>query len=745
MSSRISLLFFLIFGSCLSLDAQVGPPTLTTGIGSIVYQRGELDAELIASIISEKQAEVQTELAQRYILKSLDCGSFTLWNYVRQNLDVLFRESDPDVMTKEILRYGAELALTYGLAEYYLQDLSARSREGRLTPAEEAFLKFYFYWLDEEAKQELGVFLPDEEAALDRCIQEFLGQCSQGFTGDSISFESYVMIFYLEGQEQQIYFQQVPEQDDSFSLTLTPEGRSRLRQMAAGRPEVVGFQLQRAAALQRGPFLPRAELLGALKNTGKPFNEDKPSGLFAAGCGNISPNHILIDLVYEVARNNEAVQRTGFFQQIGVAPEAYESRNKYLLLADELELFLPISEIKEELEDIVDILFKYFKTLQYLREGGLDLSLDNIDILLAEAPDRSVPEVQQAIRDALTSLAGSLKVKYDFEEDERPLLDALLTIIRDRNITPDELDSYAYFIDEELIPQFIELNFSTRGAFDRILREAEDLALVLRAQALMFIREKVATSNVSADIVQFVQLIELLNNLDQVETYEYIFAFLADVGNMTSSPRARTIINAIANGVNRYLVVESEENVLKLEVASFATEVFKRFGERTGSRFAFFFSVGLNNAFAPETVAESLFDSTRHIYYASEKVGVKYKLVDWQRQYAYGDFDLDEETSLERKRRLTRRFAREPVVTDLYAFGALSGLLYQIDVLRSEERFTDPVINLGLGIAFYNNLDLNVSYTVPFGRQFFEQGLINVGLDIKIYEYLTRMRARRQR
>ena len=64
------LLTFLLFVLCTPLFAQVGPPSLAIGAGKVLAEKGNLDAELIQSIIATKQDEVRQEFAKRTILKS---------------------------------------------------------------------------------------------------------------------------------------------------------------------------------------------------------------------------------------------------------------------------------------------------------------------------------------------------------------------------------------------------------------------------------------------------------------------------------------------------------------------------------------------------------------------------------------------------------------------------------------------------------------------------------------------------
>jgi len=116
------------------------------------------------------------------------------------------------------------------------------------------------------------------------------------------------------------------------------------------------------------------------------------------------------------------------------------------------------------------------------------------------------------------------------------------------------------------------------------------------------------------------------------------------------------------------------------------------------------------------------------------------KVVDWSRRFSYGIKEVGNE-----KRNYkfsTTRLGRKPIVNDwfLYAYG--SGLLYQIEALKSTNNFKSAIYGLGTGLTFFNGLDLGVSYAVPFNNSF-NNGFLNLAFDIKIVEYLGTLRKKK--
>ena len=68
---------------------------------------------------------------------------------------------------------------------------------------------------------------------------------------------------------------------------------------------------------------------------------------------------------------------------------------------------------------------------------------------------------------------------------------------------------------------------------------------------------------------------------------------------------------------------------------------------------------------------------------------------------------------------------RIPLIGDLFTFAYLSGLLYQVDFLNSEDKgFTSPLYGFGFGLSLFNGLDVSASYAIPTSNAF-DNGMFN--------------------
>ena len=852
--------------------SQVSAPSLSAGVDKVAFQQGQLDAQLIANIISTKQEEIRSELAQRLVLKPLDCGNFALWNYARQNLDLLFNEKDKNVITKNMLRYGAELAMVYGLAEFYLQDLAFKSRQKILTKDEKRFLLQYFYWIDNKAKGKM--------------MHHFLQK------QDSLDYKADVERLKLDLDSGQLNRRKV---EDFYPLLVLywrydfGEGR-----VASSTGEYSSFEDKKTLSSDGTVgFLPRPILIPLMKNNGKLFQErrtplrvkfaDFPGtelGLLPytdfRRCVNINANHILIDFIYDVCKNNKAVRQMGFFQSIGVSEETYSSRNKYLQFKDNAEerygdSVLNYGSTRESVDELVTLLFSSYHSLKQLKAKGLSEKLnynaikkiideikldcssnfsiiqaidliedaikqlktyenglskrlqirlekakavlkqpgqhfdvtvitslqtdlksmaqnDVYDLLdlpamqkilstmnldsLKHGVDNCLEDLRLNILNELYNPKGKVPQGFQFTKEDQEMLDWLKELTNKLGET--DFQTVSFYLDEKILPRLTALNISTNGAFKNLLPHLKLLQSLSLAKALepvanftkkyyekLYKEFKPALLNmdffhlgemtVFGDLKKvgamrfnfkaYLELIESLNNLDKVGTYDKIFKFILDIGDLYSDKSVGMVLNTIANGVDRYLLMDQENNLVEVDVESMAVDLYEHFAANNSSSFRMHFTVGSNYAVPAQSFEDAGNDSAR-VAFVSEKIGVSVKLKNWNRKRSYFKYNLDNKR-FEKVRRKTARAYRKPIISDLHLTGYFSGLLYQVEALNSDDSFDSPLYGVGLGVNFFNGLDFNGGYAVPFNRNL-ENGLVTVGFDILFTEYLGELRKKKK-
>ncbi|GAB5563205.1 MAG: hypothetical protein Wins2KO_02680 [Winogradskyella sp.] len=127
-------------------------------------------------------------------------------------------------------------------------------------------------------------------------------------------------------------------------------------------------------------------------------------------------------------------------------------------------------------------------------------------------------------------------------------------------------------------------------------------------------------------------------------------------------------------------------------------------------------------------------DELNHLYYASEKIGIKYKIWNWKYTHS---FKPGESFNYYGRKNITwRRPQQEPLISDLYVFGYGSGLLYNLIDVKSESEFDYAIFGAGVGITFFNGLSVNASIASPLISKKLDNSFLNIGLDIPIIEYI---------
>jgi hypothetical protein len=116
---HVITLFLLI---SLPIYGQVeSPPSLTLGVAGVVGEKGSIDVDLLAQIISEKQGELKQEFIKKIFFNDLENHSYAVWEFTYRSINVLLENESKDAIKKNLLENASNLALVYGFSELYLQ------------------------------------------------------------------------------------------------------------------------------------------------------------------------------------------------------------------------------------------------------------------------------------------------------------------------------------------------------------------------------------------------------------------------------------------------------------------------------------------------------------------------------------------------------------------------------------------------------------------------------------------------
>lgn len=184
---------------------------------------------------------------------------------------------------------------------------------------------------------------------------------------------------------------------------------------------------------------------------------------------------------------------------------------------------------------------------------------------------------------------------------------------------------------------------------------------------------------------------------------------------------------------------------LYIDIESLISTISQQFSSVTKkgiqTYFTPFFSIGTNYANFTKTNslisnADGTQSSLGNLYFASEKMGFKWKLWNWKYTHA---FPPGQSYKYYGRQSYWKRPQKEPLISDFYLVAYGSGLLYNLVDLKSEGSFNHTIVGAGLGITFFNGLSANISLASPIINKKLnsENHFINFGIDIPIIEYIS--------
>lgn len=232
---------------------------------------------------------------------------------------------------------------------------------------------------------------------------------------------------------------------------------------------------------------------------------------------------------------------------------------------------------------------------------------------------------------------------------------------------------------------------------------------------------------------EFIEVISRLNQLDQVETYEYILRTLTDAGNSLTDKKGITAFNSLINGTMTYLSVDEKNNTMSFDVEAMILKLYDKYEKLNTNWMAMYFSVGLNqNIILSKEIIDNQTTAFPKFAFASEKIGVKIVPPCMNLKY-----------QRDTKFITGKDVHSSPLINDYHFIFYGSGLLYNIVNTTTDENFKSPVIGAGFGLTFYNSMDFNLTYSIPMSGKPFESSMIGLSFDIKITEYLNAMYKKR--
>lgn len=211
-------------------------------------------------------------------------------------------------------------------------------------------------------------------------------------------------------------------------------------------------------------------------------------------------------------------------------------------------------------------------------------------------------------------------------------------------------------------------------------------------------------------------LFEVLINLDKASSYDQVAKLIVDVGELFFDLSRSRLLSNLSN-LQAYLIVDSDSNRVEIKVEDFILFLGDKYINDASSFMSMYFTLGYSYSFSGD-------DDFNNFSYAAEKIGLKFKMLDFNQKRLFK----------------TRYYIprQKPIINDLYVLGYVSGLLYQIEPLRSESETNGSVYGVLFGAHFFNDLDFGIGAS-SIGVLGKRGWVLTTAFDIPITEYIGRL------
>lgn len=430
----------------------------------------------------------------------------------------------------------------------------------------------------------------------------------------------------------------------------------------------------------------------------------------------------------------------------------YKTDSLFKIQISSLKDYLSIKLFKDSLNTLNEILklesdyeasnlekFKFLITRDSLLRSGFQNKIIESSQALVEKGDFLIAYFTDLLKKFSNSEHFSIKIDQtkEFELKNKALytdsLSKIYVVLKDL-IQKDNISlKDVKYIDNQVIPFFINyaiLYSGSNNLVDRV-NEFKLLSNLLKIKAV----SDVKLDDFDSLYLKVFGFIANLGNLDQAKTYQQMLDLFqqsnSKVEESLKEGQFKETYMLFSNSIKKYTIVNTNQQYVNIDVASFLTEMQQYYQRHNKSIFDLYLTLGLNQSILLNNIKYSNQDSSDKIGFASEKLGLRIRLKSFQKVRGYENV-IKSDINLNK---------RSPFVNDWYAAIYGSGLLYSIANTTSDSKFDFPQMGITTGLRFYNALDVNLFYAVPFisGKNLFSNGLIGIGFDIPLGEYLEKI------
>ncbi|TDE51442.1 hypothetical protein [Flavobacterium sp. GT3P67] len=291
------------------------------------------------------------------------------------------------------------------------------------------------------------------------------------------------------------------------------------------------------------------------------------------------------------------------------------------------------------------------------------------------------------------------------------------------------------YLEDYITDKMIELKIRDKHndkLYNSIIAHNRIIIPLLKIRAL----QKIGNFGYDEELMNLFEFIANLDNLDKAETYQSIVNMLRDgskkVEDNLSDGEFKDSYILFINAMKKYTLINPSEEYVEIDVVSFLNELQQYHNRNNKSVFSLYLSMGLNqNFFFDDFKFPDSEESIDNISFASEKIGVKWRITNFKRFEGYENV-IKDDVYLNKK---------APFINEFYTIVYGSGLLYSLANTSTNENFDFAHVGVGVGMRFYNALDVNLIIGFPFVKDanFGDNAFLGIGLDIPLGEYLENL------
>lgn len=748
-------------------------PTLQVGLSGLSFSRGDLDAALVAEIIAEKQKEVKVKLIKNMLLNKLGVDNGLFYAFIDQNIEILLTEKDEDTRVKNILENVVNLAFVVSYTQYYMSTLKPNSPQwSNLKNLGEAMgvdanlfngpkLSLLDFARVNARKSSSGKTEIKEDKQKE-IRNSFVGAIIDLFAeavrqNSSLKTLGVLRTNYLQNYASMNAYLQLKDETLDSSLEPFINTLENDLDVSAFTPQILILEKIRTAlqadtvaiispeeqtlVTEYSERLKKStnKLTNAIislpsdqKIIGATYNENYRTTTGTSDINKFIKNTYGIDVT-----NLDAAQRTQWSSLFWYLDSQVKFKVFNSLLNKKSIADVVFSDVTKNLSTHI----KYFNLIKSFASKGNNFE-DIFKKLSNEFQCGDASSYAIEMKNKFTLARATITDLTKLTSEELKAIEKMTGFMDQLRYV--ELNRYEYIriYENEIRPGIVSLS---KYSLD-FIEAGKNMEGIINC-----IAQEVATELRSINIdlnPAFIDLFTRLDEFNKVETYAQFVNHLSDAGDIFNDDEMRKSINKVLTFVRSYLKV-TEDNLGKpaitLDVEGFLLNM-QRTSYNRWRPFSMHFTVGTNTASFFRSLPLGEEKTLRNYAFIGEKIGVKYKLVDWK---YLNSFSKGEIFTYYGRTYIRNGPPKEPAISNIHLLLYGSGLLYNLVNTGTTSDFNSPILGAGFGITFFNDLDLNISTGTALlqDKAFMSKAVpwfVNVGFDIQFIEYYNRLQQKRK-